>query len=319
MKKIAIMTSGGDSPGMNGAVRATVRTALYYNMTPYGILSGYKGMIEDNIFELKHSDVSNIIGRGGTILQTARSQEFRTEEGQKKAVENLKKRGIEALVVIGGDGSLSGAKVLYDKYDIKSIGIPGSIDNDIYGTDVSLGVDTALTVIMDSVDMINNTASSHGRTFIIEVMGRHCGYLAVMAGIATGADAVIIPEVKPDLDGIISKFKKRAEDGKTRNILIVAEGAGSAYEFGKILQEAGTFDARITVLGHIQRGGFPSYFDRVLGSRMGAAAIEGLINGRNGVMTGLQGNKIEYVPYEDVFSRKHEMNQNVVKLLDILT
>ena len=303
MKKIGIMTSGGDSPGMNGAIRAAVRAALNCGMTPYGILSGYKGMIEGSIFELKHSDVSNIIGRGGTILQTARSQEFRTEEGQKKAVANLEKFGIEGLVVIGGDGSLSGAKVLDEKFGIKSVGIPGSIDNDIYGTDVSLGVDTALNVIMDSVDMINNTASSHGRTFVIEVMGRHCGYLAVMAGIATGADAVIIPEVKPDLDGIAEKFKKRALDGKTRNILIVAEGAGSAYEFGKKLQEAGTFDARITVLGHVQRGGFPSYFDRVLGSRMGAAAIEGLKSGKTAVMTGLQGNKIEFVPYEEVFSK----------------
>ncbi len=318
MKKIGIMTSGGDSPGMNGAIRAAVRAALNCGMTPYGILSGYKGMIEGSIFELKHSDVSNIIGRGGTILQTARSQEFRTEEGQKKAVANLEKFGIEGLVVIGGDGSLSGAKVLDEKFGIKSVGIPGSIDNDIYGTDVSLGVDTALNVIMDSVDMINNTASSHGRTFVIEVMGRHCGYLAVMAGIATGADAVIIPEVKPDLDGIAEKFKKRALDGKTRNILIVAEGAGSAYEFGKKLQEAGTFDARITVLGHVQRGGFPSYFDRVLGSRMGVAAIEGLKSGKTAVMTGLQGNKIEFVPYEEVFSKKHELNNNIIKLLDIL-
>lgn len=318
MKKIGIMTSGGDSPGMNSAIRAAVRAALNYGITPYGILSGYKGMIEGSIFELKHSDVSNIIGRGGTILQTARSQEFRTEEGQKKAVSNLEKYGIEGLVVIGGDGSLSGAKVLDEKYGIKSVGIPGSIDNDIYGTDVSLGVDTALNVIMDSIDMINNTASSHGRTFVIEVMGRHCGYLAVMAGIATGADAVIIPEVKPDLAGIAEKFKKRALDGKTRNILIVAEGAGSAYDFGKKLQEAGTFDARITVLGHVQRGGFPSYFDRVLGSRMGAAAVEGLKNGKTAVMTGLQGNKIEFVPYEEVFSKKHELNTNIIKLLDDL-
>ena len=205
MKKIGIMTSGGDSPGMNGAIRAAVRAAINYGMTPYGILSGYKGMIEGSIFELKHSDVSNIISRGGTILQTARSLEFKTEEGQKKAVANLEKYGIEGLVVIGGDGSLSGAKVLDEKFGIKSIGIPGSIDNDIYGTDVSLGVDTALNVIMDSIDMINNTASSHGRTFVIEVMGRHCGYLAVMAGIATGADAVIIPEVEPDLAGIAEK------------------------------------------------------------------------------------------------------------------
>lgn len=318
MKKIGIMTSGGDSPGMNCAIRAAVRAALNYDITPYGILSGYKGMMDGSIFELKHSDVSNIISRGGTILQTARSQEFRTEEGQKKAVANLEKYGIEGLVVIGGDGSLSGAKVLDEKFGIKSVGIPGSIDNDIYGTDVSLGVDTALNVIMDSVDMINNTASSHGRTFVIEVMGRHCGYLAVMAGIATGADAVIIPEVEPDLEGIAAKFKKRALDGKTRNILIVAEGAGSAYEHGKKLQEAGTFDARITILGHVQRGGFPSYFDRVLGSRMGAAAVAGLKSGKTSVMTGLQGNKIEFVPYEEVFSKKHELNNNIVKLLDDL-
>lgn len=319
MNKIAIITSGGDSPGMNSAVRAAVRTAIHYGITPYGILEGYKGLIENNIVQLKHSDVSNIISRGGTILHTARSKEFRTDEGQKQAVENLKQHGIEGIIVIGGDGSLSGAKALYDKFGIKSIGIPGSIDNDIYGTDVSLGVDTALGVIMNSVDMINNTASSHGRTFIIEVMGRQSGYLAVMAGIATGADAVIIPEVKPDMESIIAKFKKRAEDGKTRNILIVAEGAGSAYDFAKILKEGGTFDARITVLGHVQRGGSPSYFDRVLGSRMGTAAVEGLMNGQNGVMTGLQGNRITYVPYEDVFSKTHEMNPNVVKLLDILT
>ena len=318
MKKIGIMTSGGDSPGMNGAIRAAVRAAINYGMTPYGILSGYKGMIEGSIFELKHSDVSNIISRGGTILQTARSLEFKTEEGQKKAVANLEKYGIEGLVVIGGDGSLSGAKVLDEKFGIKSIGIPGSIDNDIYGTDVSLGVDTALNVIMDSIDMINNTASSHGRTFVIEVMGRHCGYLAVMAGIATGADAVIIPEVEPDLAGIAEEFKKRAADCKTRNILIVAEGAGSAYDFGKKLQEAGTFDARITVLGHVQRGGFPTYFDRVLGSRMGAAAVEGLMNGKTAVMTGLQGNQIKFVPYEEVFSKRHELNNNIIKLLDDL-
>ena len=318
MKKIGIMTSGGDSPGMNGAIRAAVRAAINYGMTPYGILWGYKGMIEGSIFELKHSDVSNIISRGGTILQTARSLEFKTEEGQKKAVANLEKYGIEGLVVIGGDGSLSGAKVLDEKFGIKSIGIPGSIDNDIYGTDVSLGVDTALNVIMDSIDMINNTASSHGRTFVIEVMGRHCGYLAVMAGIATGADAVIIPEVEPDLAGIAEKFKKRAADCKTRNILIVAEGAGSAYDFGKKLQEAGTFDARITVLGHVQRGGFPTYFDRVLGSRMGAAAVEGLMNGKTAVMTGLQGNQIKFVPYEEVFSKRHELNNNIIKLLDDL-
>ncbi|MDE7170135.1 MAG: 6-phosphofructokinase [Mucispirillum sp.] len=319
MKNIGIITSGGDSPGMNCAVRAAVRTAIHFGIKPYGIISGYKGLIEGNIFEMSHADVSNIIGRGGTVLQTARSKEFRTPEGQAKAVENLRKHSIEGLVIIGGDGSLSGAKVLEENYGIKSAGIPGSIDNDIYGTDISLGVDTALNVVMSAVDMINNTASSHGRTFIIEVMGRRCGYLAVMAGIATGADAVIIPEEEPDLDGIIAKFKKRAQDGKTRNILLVAEGAGSAYDFGKKLQDAGAFDSRITILGHVQRGGEPTYFDRVLGSRMGAAAVEALRDGKSGVMTGLQGNRIALVPYEEVFSGKRGMNGNVVKLLNMLS
>lgn len=319
MKNVGIITSGGDSPGMNSAIRAACRTALSMGLKPFAIYEGYKGLIEGNIREMIHSDVSNIIGRGGTILYTARSKEFRTEEGQLKAVENLKKHNIDGLVVIGGDGSLSGAKILSDKYGIKTVGIPGSIDNDIYGTDISLGVDTALNIIMNSVDMINNTASSHGRTFIIEVMGRHCGYLAVMSGIATGADAVITPEVPVNLDELVGKFKKRLSEGKTRNILIVAEGAGSAYDYAKKFEEGNEFDSRITVLGHVQRGGSPTYFDRMLGSKFGAAAITGLIDGKSGVMTGLNGNDIKYIPFEEVFSNKHKMNEKIVKLLDILS
>lgn len=318
MKSIAVMTSGGDSPGMNAAVRASVRSALHAGLEVYGVEAGYQGMIEDCIFQMSHSDVANIISRGGTILRTARSKEFTTYEGREKAAENLKKRGIEGLVVIGGDGSLSGAKVLEEEFGIKTVGIPGSIDNDIYGTDISLGVDTALNVIMNCVDMINNTASSHSRTFIIEVMGRRCGYLAVMSSIATGADAVIIPERKPDMDAIIQNFKKRSESGKARNIMIVAEGAGSAYDFAKIIDAEGAFDSRITVLGHIQRGGQPTYFDRVLGSRMGAAAIEALLEGKSAVMTGLQGNSIKLVCYQEIFSNKNKVSENNLKLLQVL-
>lgn len=318
MKNIAVMTSGGDSPGMNAAVRASVRSALHAGLKVYGIEAGYQGMIENSISEMNHSDVANIISRGGTILRTARSKEFTTYNGRVKAAENLKKHGIEGIVIIGGDGSLSGAKILEEEFEIKTVGIPGSIDNDIFGTDISLGVDTALNVIMDCVDMINNTASSHSRTFIIEVMGRRCGYLAVMAGIATGADAVIIPEKTPDMDAIIQNFKKRSESGKARNIMIVAEGAGSAYDFAKIIDAEGAFDSRITVLGHIQRGGSPTYFDRVLGSRMGAAAVEALMEGKSAVMTGLKGNAIKFVDYQEVFSNKNVVSDNNIKLLQVL-
>ena len=314
LKRIAVMTSGGDSPGMNCAIRSVVRTGINMGLDVYGIEAGYKGMIEGNITLMKHSDVSNIISRGGTILRTARSKEFMTNEGMAKAAANLKKHNIDGLVVIGGDGSLRGAKSLEEGFGIKTAGIPGSIDNDLCGTDYSLGTDTALNVIMSCVDMINNTASSHGRTFIIEVMGRNCGYLAVISAIATGADAVIIPERTPDMDAIVSDFKKRLADGKTRNILIVAEGAGSSYDYGKIIEDAG-LEARISVLGHIQRGGSPTCFDRNLGSRMGLAAVEGLVAGSSGFMTGLNGNDMRLVPYAEVCSEHNIITDATLNLL----
>ncbi len=314
MKSIAVMTSGGDSPGMNCAIRSVVRTGISLGLDVYGIEAGYKGMIEGDIRLMKHSDVSNIISRGGTILRTARSKEFMTEEGRARAADNLKKLGIGGLVVIGGDGSLKGAKSLEEGFGIKTAGIPGSIDNDLCGTDLSLGTDTALNVITSCVDMLNNTASSHGRTFIVEVMGRNCGYLAVMSAIATGADAVVIPERKPDMENIVAGFKKRMADGKTRNIMIVAEGAGSAYDYGKIIEEAG-LEARISVLGHIQRGGSPTCFDRNLGSRMGLAAVEGLMAGVSGFMTGLNGSELKLVPYSDVCSGNNIINDVTLDLL----
>ncbi len=317
MKKIAVLTSGGDSPGMNAAIRSVVRSAINNNINVYGIMCGYKGMIENDIVELHHSDVSNIISKGGTMLQSARSLSFKTQEGQTQAIENLKKHGIEGIVVIGGDGSLTGAKALSDQCDIKNIGIPASIDNDLSGTDMSLGVDSALTVIVNSIDMINNTATSHNRTFIVEVMGRQSGYLALASAIATGSDAVIIPEFDPDIDGIVTQFKKRHAERKTRNILILAEGAGEAHTVAKQFEATG-LEPRVTVLGHIQRGGTPTSFDRLLGSRMGKAAVDALIANKSGVMVGLQGNDLKLVPYEEVLHKKNKVNKEDIELFDII-
>jgi 6-phosphofructokinase 1 len=319
MKKVAVMTSGGDSPGMNAAIRSVVRTGIANQIEVYGIRQGYKGLIEGNIYPLTSRDVSNTIQRGGTFLQSARCMEFKTEAGQKKAVEELDKRGIEGLIVIGGDGSLTGAKILFDKYGVKVIGIPGSIDNDIFGTNTSIGVDTALNNIANAIDMINDTASSHDRTFLIEVMGRNCGYLALTSAIACGAEAVIIPEVEYHLESIIGKIKRRYEEGKSRSIVVVAEGAGSAVDFGKAFQLIGGFDTRITVLGHLQRGGSPTVFDRILATRMGAAAVEGLAQGRSGVMTALAGRDISFVELDVVLSNKRSLDTKMLEIAEDLS
>lgn len=319
MKKVAVMTSGGDCPGMNAAIRSIVRSGLANDMEIYGIEQGYKGLMEGNIRLLSSRDVSNTIQRGGTFLRSARSPEFKTDAGQKKAVENLEEHGIEGLVVIGGDGSLTGAKKLYDNFGINVIGLPGSIDNDIYGTSISIGVDTALNTIAHAIDMINETASSHDRTFIIEVMGRNCGYLALMSAIACGAEAVIIPEIEYHLEKIIEKVKVRYIEGKSRSIIVVAEGAGSAMDIGKAFQLIGGFDTRITVLGHLQRGGGPSVFDRILATRMGAAAIDGLLEGRSGVMTGLAGREIGYTDLDVVLSNKRELDTKLLEIAEDLS
>ena len=319
MKKIAVMTSGGDCPGMNAAIRSVVRTGLANDMEVYGIEQGYKGLIEGKMKLLDSRDVSNTIQRGGTFLRSARCPEFKTEAGQQKAIDQLEKFGIEGLIVIGGDGSLTGARILYEKYGIKVIGLPGSIDNDIYGTSISIGVDTALNNIARAVDMINETASSHDRTFIIEVMGRNCGYLALMSAIASGAEAVIIPEIEYNLESIIDKIKKRYEEGKSRSIVIVAEGAGSAVDFGKAFQLIGGFDTRITVLGHLQRGGSPTVFDRTLATRMGAAAVDGLNDGQSGVMTALAGREISFIDLDVVLSNKRELDTKFMEIAEDLS
>jgi len=319
MKKIAVMTSGGDCPGMNAAIRSVVRTGLANGIEVFGIRQGYKGLIEGQIRSLSSRDVANTIQRGGTFLRSARCMEFKIDEGQKQGVDVLEKMGIEGLVVIGGDGSLTGAKILHEKFGTKVIGVPGSIDNDIYGTSISIGVDTALNNIARAIDMINETASSHDRTFLVEVMGRNCGYLALMSAIACGAEAIIIPEIEYNLESIIGKVKKRYEEGKSRSIIIVAEGAGSAVDFGKAFQLMGGFDTRITVLGHVQRGGGPTVFDRILATRMGAAAVEGLINGESSVMTSLSGRDISYVDLDTVLSNKRELDTKLLAIAEDLS
>jgi len=319
MKRIALLTSGGDCPGMNAAIRSIVRTCLSMNIQPFGVEQGYKGLIENRIFPMDSKSVANIIQRGGTILRSARSEQFKTKEGRDIAVDHLKKNNIDGLIVIGGDGSLTGANILYKDYGINVVGLPGSIDNDIYGTDMSIGVDTALNTILKCIDTINDTASSHDRTFLIEVMGRNCGYLALMSAIAGGAEAVLIPEVPYDIEGIIKKIKKRYEEGKTRSIIVVAEGVGSAYDFGKVFGMIGGFDTRITVLGHIQRGGSPTIFDRILATRLGTAAVEALVSGKSGVMIGLQKTQMAQVPFEEVFGNKKKIDKKLLEIAEILS
>ncbi len=319
MNRIGVMTSGGDCPGMNAAIRSVVRTGIANGIEVCGIEQGYKGLIDGKIKLLESKDVANMISRGGTFLKSARCMEFKTPEGQQAAVQQLQIHGIEGLVVIGGDGSLTGARILHEKYGIKVIGLPGSIDNDIYGTSISIGVDTALNTICRAVDMINETASSHDRTFLIEVMGRNCGYLALMSAIATGAEAVVIPEVPYNIENIINKIKVRYIEGKSRSIVIVAEGAGSAYDIGKAFQLIGGFDTRITVLGHLQRGGAPSVFDRTLATRLGSAAVKGLIEGRSGVMAGLGGREIVFTPLEEVLTKKRELDATMIKIAEELS
>jgi 6-phosphofructokinase 1 len=264
-------------------------------------------------------EVANLIQRGGTTLRSARLPEFKELEVQKQAVSNVEKHGLEGLVVIGGDGSLTGAKALYVNHGIPVVGIPGSIDNDIYGTDLSIGVDTALNTIINAIDMVNDTASSHERTFLIEVMGRHSGYLAVTAAITAGAEAVLIPEVKINLEQLIEKIKVRYKQGKTRSIILVAEGAGNAYDYAQAFKLIGGFDTRITVLGHLQRGGSPLYFDRMMATRMGKSAVDSLMNGTYGVMMGLQNTEIVPVPLVEVLNNKKQLDPKLLELAEVLT
>ena len=292
MKKIAILTSGGDSQGMNTAVRAVAKTAMSKGMEVFGIKRGYKGMLEDQIFQMSALDVSGIADHGGTILLSARLSSFKDPEVRAKAAENLKKRGIEGLVVIGGDGSFHGAHYLYEEHGIKTIGIPGTIDNDIAGTDYTIGYDTALNIILDAISKLKDTATSHERTYLIEVMGRNCGDLALYAAIAGGASGVMIPEVKASTDDIAKVIKERRAEGKLYDIIVVAEGAGDILEIEKELAQKIDTDIRVTILGHVQRGGAPTANDRILATKLGVKAVELLIAGEAGLMVGMESEEV---------------------------
>ena len=317
MKKIAILTSGGDSSGMNSCVRAATRFALNAGLEVIGIKKGYAGLLDKEFVRLDSRAVSGILQKGGTILLTARCEEFKTAKGQEKAVEIIEKEGIDGLIVVGGDGSLTGANVLH-KMGVKVIGVPATIDNDIYGTDMAIGVDTSLNIIVNAVDCIKDTASSHERAFIIEVMGRNCGYLALASAIACGAEAALIPEVPYNLEKIGDLLYHRYREGKTNSIIIVAEGAASAYEVQRKLKNIAGYDTRITVLGHYQRGGYTSVFDRILASRFGRVAVEALLYKRSGEMVGLWDGRVVLTPFDKVLGTKKLLDFRLLKLAEVL-
>ncbi|MEY4886176.1 MAG: 6-phosphofructokinase [Bacteroidota bacterium] len=319
--KIGVLTSGGDSPGMNACVRAVVRTGLYHNLEVYGIVRGYAGMIDDDIQPMNSRSVANIIQRGGTILKTARSKEFRTPEGRKKAYANLRKRGIDGLVVIGGDGSFNGAQVFSNEFDIPCIGIPGTIDKDIAGTDFTIGFDTAVNTAVEAIDKIRDTADAHDRLFIIEVMGRDAGYIALHSGISTGAEHILIPERKTDIEAMLRSLEEKEKRQKLVNLVVVAEGDdfGGGNEVSKIIRERlPNADVRLCILGHIQRGGAPTCLDRVIASRMGYSAVECLIEGRHNVMVGIVNNRMHYTPLDKAVKATQKISEEWLKIVKIL-
>ena len=315
---IAVMTSGGDSPGMNAAARAVVRTALYEGVEVWGINNGYKGMIEDDMYKLSSRNVSDIIQRGGTFLGTARSPEFKTEEGRKKALSNLKKHSIEGLVIIGGDGSLTGGALL-SKLGMPIVGLPGTIDNDVWGTDYTVGADTAANTIVDAINKLRDTASAHRRIILIEVMGRKSGWLAMMSGIAGGAEYVLVPEVKYNIDTMCKELRESYDKGKRYSIVVVAEGAGSAIEIGKIVGEKTGIDTRVSVLGHIQRGGSPSVQDRMKASMLGEKAALALISGISNVVFGFDAGKVVSIDLSDAVNNQKTLDPELVRLARVLT
>ncbi len=322
LNNIAVFTSGGDSPGMNAAIRAVVRTALYHDIKVTGIMRGYEGMINGEFIEMNRRSVANIIQRGGTILKTARSDDFRTKEGRQKAYEQLKKAGVEAMVAIGGDGTFTGAKIFSEEFDIPAVGLPGTIDNDLIGTDFTIGYDTAINTVVDAVDKIRDTAESHDRLFIVEVMGRDSGLIALRSGIGVGAEAILIPETKTDINALLARLGMGTRN-KTSKIIIVAEGGdetSDAMEVARVVKEKFPYyDTRISILGHIQRGGKPSCMDRVLASRVGVAAVEALMAGRKCEMIGVVNGQISYTPLDHAIKHNPEINPSMLKIVDILS
>lgn len=319
--KIGVLTSGGDSPGMNAAVRAVVRTGIYHGLEVYGIMRGYSGMVENDIFRMESRSVANIIQRGGTILKTSRSKDFMTPEGRKKAYNNLKSHGIDGLVVIGGDGSFRGAQTFSNEFDIPCIGLPGTIDKDIAGTDFTIGFDTAVNTAVEAIDKIRDTADAHDRMFVIEVMGRDAGYIALHSGIATGAEHILIPEKKTDIEEIVNTLTEKERRQKLVNLIVVAEGDefGGGNEVGKIIKERfPNQEVRVCILGHIQRGGSPSTFDRLIASRMGYSAVQCLMEGKFNVFVGIVNNRMHYTPLNEAVKKKQRISEEWMKIVKIL-
>lgn len=321
VSKIGVLTSGGDAPGMNAAIRAVVRTGLYHNMEVFGIMRGYQGMIDDDIVPMHSRSVANIIQRGGTILKTARCKDFYEPEGRKKAYNNLKKHGIDGLVIIGGDGSFRGAQKFSNEYDIPCIGLPGTIDKDIAGSDFTIGFDTAVNTAIEAIDKIRDTADAHDRLFIIEVMGRDAGYIALHSGIATGAEHILIPETKTDIEAVVDSLEEKERRKKLVNMIVVAEGdeTGGANEVAAIIKKRMPhLDTRVCILGHIQRGGSPSCLDRVIASRLGYGAVDALIEGRHNTMIGILNNKLHFTPLDKAIKAKQRVSDEWMKIVKIL-
>lgn len=322
IKKIGVFTSGGDAPGMNAAIRAVTRTAINNRLQVIGIRNGYEGMINGNFKELKAYSVSDIIQRGGTILKTARSKEFRTPEGRKKAYEKLRAAGIDAVVAIGGDGTFAGARQFTEEYDVPIVGIPGTIDNDIYGTDYTIGYDTALNTVVEAIDKIRDTASSHNRLFFVEVMGREAGFIALRAGIACGAEAILIPEIKNQVANLKNFLEKGFKRRKSSNLIIVAEGEESGGAFAiaeKVKEDFKDYDVRVTVLGHIQRGGTPSAYDRVTASLFGHAAVEALLDDQQSIMIGLVNGEIAHCTFNKAVKMHKQVDMQKMEIAEILS
>ena len=319
MKRIGLLTSGGDAPGMNAAIRAVVRTAIYYGMEVYGIERGYAGLIDDTISQLEMRSVSDIVQRGGTKLRTARCLEMLTVEGQKKAVSTLEKHGIEGLVVIGGDGSFRGAKCLTEDYGIPTIGIPGTIDNDLEYTDYTLGFDTAVNTCLDLINKLRDTMTSHERISVVEVMGRHCGDIALYAGITSGAEMIVVPEIPYDMEDIVVRINRSRANGKRSNIIVIAEGVMSADAFAKQLQEVTTYSVRATTIGHIQRGGSPSMADRMLAAQFGNKAVRLLKDGRGNRVVGIRKNEIIDMDIIEAVSMKKKFNYELYETLQMIS
>lgn len=322
MKKVAVFTSGGDAPGMNACIRAAVRGAIYYKTEIFGIKYGYDGMIKGNIYSMSSHSVSNIVQKGGTILKSARSAEFMTKEGRKKAFDQLSACGIEGLIAIGGDGTFTGAKIFYEEFGIPTVGAPGTIDNDLYGTDLTIGFDTAVNTALEAIDKIRDTADSHDRVFFIEVMGRDSGYIAIQSGIGGGAEIVLVPETLTTIDDVIGMLTQGWNRSKTSSIVVVAEGdeEGNAFEIAeKVKFLIPDKDIKVTTLGHIQRGGNPSAQDRILGSRTGLGAIQGLLNGQKNAMAGIVNDKLVYTSFEDAINKSKPLNPDLIEMVKILS